>query len=189
MISDDEDGYSISSEECDYSDAEEEIIKNDLYYEELTTMEEDRIDKIFDSPISKKLTVEDSLWIANKNNNVSLNLGKESFCITSKRNPLSLKSKLDQTFEQKQNDSLSNENILHVATYNCCYENCIRKISCRSDCGDYSEICSLVKGCREELLGLQDNKKYDIIRNIIAGNNFSLYKNNNNELNLLMMFI
>ena len=82
---------------------------------------------------------------------------------------LLMKTEEDLQFEESQLKFLNHDNIMSTVLCNCCPKNCLVSIFPGSVNENYSEAYELIKACRMELMGLNEEQRMDEIRNIING--------------------
>jgi hypothetical protein len=187
--SDEDDGYSLEEDEgeggeVDDDDEEgEEDIESDissisLYIDkDHANINANYTNDLDDSVIKWVSTPPTKIFAFNNNNNNSNNkMQIENYtqqssnpCKASGQNKLSIKSVSDLDFEESQTSFLKHESIMSVVLYECCKKQCLAKISPNSVYGDYSTTYELIKACRLELIGLNEEQRMDEIRKLITG--------------------
>lgn len=82
---------------------------------------------------------------------------------------LHLKTNDDIKFEDSQRALLSHEIIMIAVFSQCCAKKCLEQISPNRQFGNYTETYELIKCCRYELMGMNEEHRMDEMRKIIYG--------------------
>ena len=181
--SDEDDGYEDEGEggEVDDDDEEgEEDIESDISSISLdidkdhANINANYTNDLDDSVIKWVSTPPTKIFAFNNNNNNSNNkMQIENYtqqssnpCKASGQNKLSIKSVSDLYFDTS---FLKHESIISVVLYECCKKQCLAKRSPNDVYGDYFTTYELIKACRLELIGLNEEQRMDEIRKLITG--------------------